>query len=113
MPTRSRTRLRESTRHFSGTTPSPAGEMWLSREQLAAAVGISPARLARLIQLGLVEPADARPSEFAAAVAARVKRMLRLHDDLGVDLVGAAIITDLLERLDRMETELRRLRGGA
>jgi hypothetical protein len=38
--------------------------------------------------------------------------MLRLHDDLGVDLVGAAIITDLLERLDRMETELRRLRGG-
>jgi len=38
--------------------------------------------------------------------------MLRLHDDLGVDLVGAAIITDLVERLDRMERELRRLRGG-
>jgi len=112
MPTRSRTRLRESTLHFSVTTPSPAGERWLSREQLAAAARISPARLARLIQLGLVEPAEAGPSKFAAAMAARVKRMLRLHDDLGVDLVGAAIITDLLERLDRMETELRRLRGG-
>jgi hypothetical protein len=87
--------------------------MWLSREQLAAAAGISPARLARLIQLGLVEPAEPGPSEFAAAVAARLRRMLRLHDDLGVDLVGAAIITDLLERLDRMETELQRLRGGA
>jgi chaperone modulatory protein CbpM len=113
MPTRSRTRLRASSLHMSVTSGLPAGEMWLSREQLAAAAGISPARLARLIQLGLVEPAEPGPSEFAAAVAARVKRMLRLHDDLGVDLVGAAIITDLLERLDRMETELQRLRGGA
>ena len=113
MPTRSRTRVRASSLHMSVTSGLPAGEMWLSREQLAAAAGISPARLARLIQLGLVEPAEPGPSEFAAAVAARVKRMLRLHDDLGVDLVGAAIITDLLERLDRMETELQRLRGGA
>ena len=113
MPTRSRTRVRASSLHMSVTSGLPAGEMWLSREQLAAAAGISPARLARLIRLGLVEPAEAGPSEFAAAVAARVRRMLRLHDDLGVDLVGAAIITDLLERLDRMETELQRLRGGA
>lgn len=113
MPTRSRTRLRASSLHMSVTSGPPAGELWLSREQLAAAAGISPARLARLVQLGLVEPAEAGPSEFAAAVAPRLRRMLRLHDDLGVDLVGAAIITDLLERLDRMETQLRRLRGGA
>jgi hypothetical protein len=113
MPTRSRTRLRASSLHMSVTSGPSAGEMWLSREQLAAAAGISPARLARLIRLGLIEPAEPGPSEFAAAVAARVRRMLRLHDDLGVDLVGAAIITDLLERLDRMDTELRRLRGGA
>ena len=107
MPTRSRVRM-----HASIVSAPLAGEMWLSREQLAAAVGISPAKLARLIQLGLVEPSEAGPEEFAAAVALRVKRMLRLHDDLGVDLVGASIITDLLERLDSMERELR-LRGGA
>ena len=29
--------------------------------------------------------------------------MLRLHADLGVDLVGAAIIVDLLERLERLK----------
>jgi hypothetical protein len=29
-----------------------------------------------------------------------------------VDLVGAAIIVDLLERLDRLEMELARQRGG-
>jgi hypothetical protein len=38
--------------------------------------------------------------------------MLRLHGDLGVNLVGAAIIVDLLERLDRLEVELARQRGG-
>jgi len=107
MPTRSRTRM-----HASIMNAPPPGEMWLSREQLAAAVGISPAKLDRLIRLGLVEPSEPGPSEFAAVMAARLRRMLRLHDDLGVDLVGAAIITDLVERLDRMETELRRLRGG-
>ena len=106
MPTRSRTRM-----HVSIMSAPPPGEMWLTREQLAAAVGISPAKLDRLIRLGLVEPSEPRPSEFAAVMAARLRRMLRLHDDLGVDLVGAAIITDLVERLDRMETELRRLRG--
>jgi MerR HTH family regulatory protein len=113
MPTRSRTGLHGSPLDISLTSSPLAGEIWLSREQLAAAVGISPAKLARLIRLGLVEPTEPGPSEFAAAVAARVRRMLRLHDDLGVDLVGAAIIADLLERLDHMETELRRLRGEA
>jgi hypothetical protein len=29
-----------------------------------------------------------------------------------VNLTGAAIIIDLLEQVDRMETELRRLRGA-
>ncbi len=107
MATRSRTTLRASM----VSAPS-AGDMWLSRGQLAVAVGISPAMLSRLIRLGLVEPAAPGPGEFAAGVATRLKRMLRLHHDVGVNLTGAAIIIDLLERLDRMERELRRLQGA-
>ena len=84
-------------------------EMQLSGDELAAAAGISPARLARLVRLGLVEPTAPGTSRFTAATAARLRRMLRLHGDLGVNLVGAAIIVDLLERLER----LRRGAGGA
>jgi len=84
------------------------GEVFLSGEELAAAVGISPARLARLIRLGLVEPATLGASEFTAATAARLGRMLRLRADLDLHLVDAAIIVDLLERLDRLEAELAR-----
>jgi hypothetical protein len=88
--------------------PPHRGERLLSREELAAAAGISPGRLARLVQLGLVEPSAPAPREFTAAAAVRLRRMLRLHGDLGVDLVAAAIIADLLERLDRLEAELGR-----
>jgi chaperone modulatory protein CbpM len=88
------------------------GERWLSREELAAAAGITPARLDRLIRLGLVEPATERPDEFVVETVVRLRRMLRLNADLGVDLVGAAIIADLLARLDRLEAELARLGGS-
>ena len=65
------------------------------------------------MRLGLVEPAAPGPREFTAATAARLRRMLRLHADLGVNLIGAAIIVDLLERLERLEAELaRRARPG-
>ena len=86
-------------------------EMCISVEQLAAAAGISPGKLVRLIRLGLVEPTAPGASEFTAASAVRLKRMLRLHGDLGVNLTGAAIIVDLIERLEGLEAELARLRG--
>ena len=62
------------------------------------------------MRLGLVEPAAPDASEFTARTAAQLRRMLRLHGDLGVNLTGAAIIVDLLERLERVEAELARLR---
>src|SRR5439155_18443033 len=88
----------------------PRAEMRLSVEALAAAAGISRAAVARLVRLGLVEPAAPDASEFTARTAAQLRRMLRLHGDLGVNLTGAAIIVDLLERLERVEAELARLR---
>lgn len=92
-------------------------EAHLSVEDLAAAAGLSPGRLARLVRLGLVEPLAPRaiesgqPLVFTAATALRLRRMLRLRADLGVSLMGAAIIVDLLERLDRAETQVAALRG--
>ena len=46
------------------------------------------------------------------ATVIRLQRMRRLHDDLEVDLVGAAIIVDLMERLDRLDAEIRAMRSG-
>lgn len=82
----------------------------LSSRELAAAAGISAVQLERLVRVGLVEPAVPDASEFTAATAARLKRMLRLRRDLGLSLFGAAIIVDLLERVDQLQSELARVR---
>ena len=84
----------------------------LTADQLAQAAGISSARLAHLVRLGLVEPATPGAAWYRAETAARLRRMLRLRADLRVNLIGAAIIVDLLERLDRIERELARGRAG-
>jgi DNA-binding transcriptional MerR regulator len=86
-------------------------EVHLSLHEFAVATGISPTRLARLVRLGLLEPEPGAPGRFSAATAARLRRMLRLRADLGVNLAGAAIIVDLMEALDRLDAELTRWRG--
>ena len=90
--------------------PPARAELQLSADELAAAAGISATTLARLVRLGLVEPVAAGSSTFTAATAVRLRRMLRLRHDLGVNLAGAAIVMDLLERIERLEAELDRLR---
>ena len=76
----------------------------LSGDELARAVGISVTMLARLMNLGLVEPTPSVHGRgaptFSAATARRLRRMLRLHRDLRVNFTGAAIIVDLVERLE-------------
>ena len=75
------------------------GCVYISEEELATAAGISRARLARLHRLGLLEPFP-----FTVTTACRLRRMLRLHRDLGVNLIGSAIILDLLEQLERRQS---------
>jgi hypothetical protein len=63
-----------------------------------------------VVHLGLVEPLVRGGSEFPAACAPRLKRMLKLRLELGLNLAGAAVVVGLLERLARLEAELGRLR---
>lgn len=88
-------------------------EVYLSTAQLAAASSLRPEQLARLIRAGLIEPRAPGTGEFTLSTAARLRRMLRLRRDLHVNLAGAAVIVDLVERLDQQEIELGRLRRAA
>jgi len=81
----------------------------LTSAELARAAGIDERVLERLVQRGLVE--SAAPGEFELASLVRLRRMLRLHDELAVSLHAASLITDLLERVDRLDAELQRMRG--
>ncbi len=82
--------------------PAAGDPSRLGAHEVARAAGISIATLERLVRGGVVpiEP----DGTFLVATAPRLRRMLRLHRDLGVHLVGAAIIVDLLERLESLES---------
>jgi len=94
------------------TTLSVSASSWITPEELARAVGISHASLIRIVRLGLLEPAVEDPLEFPATTIARLRRMLRLRRDLGVDLSVATVMAGLVERLEQLEAELSRLRSG-
>jgi len=81
-------------------------------QELAAAAGLSVTTVTRLIRLGALEPVAPGTEDFPAESVRRLRRMLRLRTSLRVDWFGLAIIEDLLCRIDELEAELRRLRGG-
>jgi MerR family transcriptional regulator/heat shock protein HspR len=72
----------------------------LTRSAAAQTVGISVTRLVRCERLGLVSPprVNQRPV-YGAAELARLRKVRRLTDDLGVNLAGTEIILRLLDRL--------------
>lgn len=68
---------------------------------------LHPEIVASLEELGLVETSG---DFISADYAWRINKILRLRSALGVNLNGAAIIVDLLERIEELENELRTLR---
>jgi hypothetical protein len=93
------------------STTESRSQTIVSAQELAGIAGITDVMLRRVVRLGLVEPLVPGGREFAAGCAPRLKRMLRLRLDLGLNLAGAAVVVDLLERLARLEAELGRLRA--
>jgi hypothetical protein len=77
----------------------------LTAEELARRCGVPESFVARLVRHGILEPEAGR---YRAEVTLRVQRVVRLRRDLGVNVPGAAVILDLLRRIEDLE---RRLEG--
>ena len=72
-------------------------------------LGIHPAMLELLADMGIL---DAEGDTIDIEQSLRIKKILQLRKSLGVNLKGAAIIVELLKRMEDMEYEIRRLREG-
>ena len=88
----------------------------LTLEELADTAGLHPAMVERLVQCGLIEPASSSGALplFPASAEPRLRRIVRLRRDLGVNVAGVAVILQMRERLEALQRELestrRRLR---
>jgi chaperone modulatory protein CbpM len=62
-----------------------------------------------MVEYGILEPRGDSPPRwsFRATSLRRVTTARRLQHDLGVNLAGAALALDLLERIERLEARLR------
>ena len=83
----------------------------LSIDDLARAVSMSPHRIAKFVGVGLIEPCTKTRSGllFSASSLDRLRRILRLRRDLGVNLAGAAVISDMRECIVSLQAEVLRL----
>jgi hypothetical protein len=59
----------------------------------------------------MIDPADGADA-FAPEAALQLQRILRLRHDLGINYNAAALILDLLERIEALEARLRQFESG-
>lgn len=86
-------------------------EVEMTLAELCRACQVSAEKMFELVDEGVVEPMG-RDSEiwlFHGANVRRVRCALRLQNDLGVNLAGAALALELLEELEVMRERLRRI----
>ena len=82
----------------------------LSLEDLARASGIHPEQIESFVQFGLLEPAADAHGMFAVAAVDRLRTIIRLRHDLGVNLAGVAAILEMRDRMADLQRELLALR---
>jgi hypothetical protein len=85
----------------------------LTLKDLADAAALHPKCVEKFLAFGLIEPSAETSSGplFSASSVERLRRIVRLRRDLGVNMAGIAAILDMRERILNLQAELGRLRG--
>ena len=83
----------------------------LSCDVVAASVGARRSLVLRLAQRGLIDTVDTVEGDASEPLVPRrvvvqLRRMQRLRRDLGVNFAGAAVILDLVGRIEQLNREL-------
>jgi len=80
----------------------------LTFDVVAETVGARRTLIVRLVQQGLIETLDGPTDEplLPRRVVVHLRRMQRLRRDLGVNFAGAAVILDLVGRIEQLNREL-------
>jgi DNA-binding transcriptional MerR regulator len=85
----------------------------LTLDDLASAAGMTPEIVDAFVRYRLIEPAPKTTNYqlFPSSCVDRLKRILRLRNDLGVNLAGVAVILEMAERIEELMRELTVLRS--
>ena len=80
-------------------------------EQFCSVCRIAPQLVTEMVEEGVIEPHGASKSEwmFTYSAVIRIQRACRLQHDLEINLPGVALSVDLLEEIDQLRLELKKL----
>ena len=74
-----------------------------SLEELCRSCSLLPEQLLEMVDEGIIEPIDYQQTttawQFAGNSVVRVRTVIRLQRDLGVNLAGAALAVELLDEI--------------
>lgn len=72
--------------------------------ELCAVCGVNEALVVEIVEEGIVEPSGAGGEwRFSGVAVTRVRRVMRLQHEFDVNLPGAALALELLDRIDRLK----------
>ncbi len=82
--------------------------------ELCHCFGVEAEVIEELVEQGILEPAGRQGRHwcFPSSSLRRTRITLHLQRDLGVNLAGAALALDLLERIEELDTRMRAIKGG-
>lgn len=83
---------------------SQEGEQLYTFEYAATATETSTAVIERFVQLGLIEPIGVMLHQRDIN---RIAQILRLRQDLGLNLVGAAMVLDMSQEIAQLRTQVK------
>lgn len=80
----------------------------LTLDELGRACAIHREMVLSLVEEGIIEPLekDHEHWHFAADSLQRVRAVLRLQEDLGINLAGAALALELLDEIETLRAQL-------
>ena len=86
----------------------------LSLADLCRACAAEAERIVELVNEGVLAPAGGAPDywRFTGLHLHRARVALRLQNDLGVNLAGAALALELLDEMDQLRARLQVLEAG-
>jgi DNA-binding transcriptional MerR regulator len=82
-------------------------------QAVAAAVRLPPARVRHYVRIGLVRPSrrEGRIVFFGEAELARLRRIRRLQEDLGLNAAGVEVAMQLLDEIHALRASRRQETG--
>jgi chaperone modulatory protein CbpM len=89
-------------------------DLQLNLRELCGVCGVHAEIIIEMVSEGIAAPQGSAPLEwrFSGPMVQRVQTAIRLQQDLGVNLAGAALALDLLEELQELRCRQAWLHSG-